>query len=102
MTSTPIRALLVGGAFAAATLSLLAQTQAPPTSQQVPPPSQQGPAQTPGGRGDAGAQGRGGPGRGGRSMSEPDFSKKPPVAALTAAAEAERFWLPPGFKLEPV
>ncbi len=35
-------------------------------------------------------------------MMEPDFSRKPPVVALTPAEEAKRFWLPPGFKLEPV
>ena len=35
-------------------------------------------------------------------MTEPDFSKKPPVVPLTPAEEAKRFWLPPGFKLEPV
>ena len=35
-------------------------------------------------------------------MWEPDFSKKPPVLPLTPAEEQKRFWLPPGFKLEPV
>jgi mono/diheme cytochrome c family protein/glucose/arabinose dehydrogenase len=35
-------------------------------------------------------------------MWEPDFSPKPPVKALTPAEQAKRFWLPPGFKLEPV
>jgi mono/diheme cytochrome c family protein/glucose/arabinose dehydrogenase len=35
-------------------------------------------------------------------MSEPDFSPKPPVAALSPEDEAKRFWLPPGFKIEPV
>ena len=35
-------------------------------------------------------------------MSEPDFTKKPPVVPLSPADEAKRFWLPPGFKLEPV
>ena len=35
-------------------------------------------------------------------MWEPDFSKKPPVQPLTPAEQAKRFWLPPGFKLEPV
>ena len=35
-------------------------------------------------------------------MMEPDFSKKPPVLPLTPAEEAKKFWLPPGFKLEPV
>jgi mono/diheme cytochrome c family protein/glucose/arabinose dehydrogenase len=35
-------------------------------------------------------------------MWEPDFSKKPPVRPLTAAEQQKKFWLPPGFKLEPV
>jgi mono/diheme cytochrome c family protein/glucose/arabinose dehydrogenase len=35
-------------------------------------------------------------------MWEADFSKKPPVQPLTPAEEQKRFWLPPGFKLEPV
>ena len=35
-------------------------------------------------------------------MWEPDFSKKPPVQPLTPAEQAKKFWLPPGFKLEPV
>jgi putative membrane-bound dehydrogenase-like protein len=103
MTSTRLRRpLLFGGAFALASLSLLAQTQTPSTAPQAPPPTS-APSPTTG-RGDAAAQGRGAQGRGfgGRSMMEPDFSKKPPVTALTPAEEAKRFWLPPGFKLEPV
>ena len=35
-------------------------------------------------------------------MWEPDFSKKPPVVALSPAEQQKRFWLPPGFKIEPV
>ena len=35
-------------------------------------------------------------------MWEPDFTKKAPVRALSPADEAKKFWLPPGFKLEPV
>jgi mono/diheme cytochrome c family protein/glucose/arabinose dehydrogenase len=35
-------------------------------------------------------------------MSEPDFSKKPPVLPLPPAEQAKKFWLPPGFKMEPV
>jgi mono/diheme cytochrome c family protein/glucose/arabinose dehydrogenase len=35
-------------------------------------------------------------------MWEPDFSKKPPVKVLTPAEQQKKFWLPPGFKLEPV
>jgi mono/diheme cytochrome c family protein/glucose/arabinose dehydrogenase len=33
---------------------------------------------------------------------EPDFSPKPPVVPLTPEEEAKRFWLPPGFVMEPV
>jgi mono/diheme cytochrome c family protein/glucose/arabinose dehydrogenase len=35
-------------------------------------------------------------------MWEPDFSKKPPVVALSPADQQKKFWLPPGFKIEPV
>ncbi len=59
--------------------------QAQPSTQAPPPPQGRG------GR-------AGGPGR--ASMSEPDFSPKPPVLPLTPAQELEKFWLPPGFKLE--
>jgi mono/diheme cytochrome c family protein/glucose/arabinose dehydrogenase len=66
------------------------QAGSPAQVQQPAPP--QG---SPDGRGNRGG------GRG-PSMSEPDFSAKPPVKALTPEEEATRFWLPPGFKLEPV
>jgi mono/diheme cytochrome c family protein/glucose/arabinose dehydrogenase len=35
-------------------------------------------------------------------MWEPDFSKKPPLQPLSPADQQKKFWLPPGFKLEPV
>ena len=35
-------------------------------------------------------------------MNEPDFSKKPPIVALSPAEQQKKFWLPPGFKIEPV
>src|SRR4029078_4564879 len=85
------RALFFAGFAAATTLSVLAQSQAPPA------PASGGPS-----TGAVPQTGRGTQGRGGRSMMEPDFSKKPPVVALTPSDEAKRFWLPPGFKLEPV
>src|SRR5687768_15128731 len=88
-------------AVAVATLTLVAQTQqpqnppAPAPAGAAPPPRGQPPAPgDPAGRGRAG--GRGAP------MWEPDFSKKPPVQPLTPAEQAKKFWLPPGFKLEPV
>src|SRR5262245_33357451 len=88
MTSTiNRRLLLLTGAVGLTTLTILAQAPAPtpaPAAGQTPAPG------APGGRGR------------GPSMTEPDFSKKPPVVPLTPAEEAKRFWLPPGFKLEPV
>ena len=35
-------------------------------------------------------------------MWEADFSKKGQVPVLSPAEQAKKFWLPPGFKLEPV
>ena len=83
-------------AIAAATLGLVAQTQTP--TAQPPQPATPAPGQAPAGDPAAGR------GRGGRGapMWEPDFSKKPPLQPLTPAEEQKRFWLPPGFKLEPV
>ena len=86
MISRSRSAAVLAGALGAATLSLLAQSPAP----QAPPSPAPAPA----------AQGRGG--RGGPQMWEPDFTKKDPIRALTPAEEAKRFWLPPGFRLEPV
>ncbi len=93
-------AIFLIGTVAATGLSLLAQAPTPPAPAPGAPAGST--AQAPGAP--AGAQGRGaGQGRGrGPSMTEPDFSKKPPVLPLTPAEEAKRFWLPPGFKLEPV
>lgn len=70
---------------------------------QAPAPRPATPPQTPApaeGRGQA-RGGRGGPG-GRASMTEPDFTKKDPVKPLPPAEEGERFWLPPGFAMEPV
>ena len=97
MTSVPIRALVFGGAFAVASLTLIAQTQPPSPAPGTTP----GPGAAGQGRGSQTAGQGQFPGRG-RSMMEPDFSKKPPVVALTPEEEGKRFWLPPGFKLEPV
>jgi mono/diheme cytochrome c family protein/glucose/arabinose dehydrogenase len=81
-------AVVVAGGLLAVTLSGLAQApQNPPTgaAQAAPPEAAQ-------------------PGRGGRGtpMWEADFSKKGVVPVLSPAEQARRFWLPPGFKLEPV
>lgn len=67
--------------------------QAAPTQQGQQPPAGEPPA--PGGRGGR-MGGRGAP------MWEPDFSPKPPVKPLTPEEQAQRFWLPPGFRMEPV
>src|SRR5688572_28857675 len=85
-------------AIAAATLGLAAQTPSPTATPS--PPQGAAPAQGQPPAGDPAA----GRGRGGRGapMWEPDFSKKPPVQPLTAAEQQKKFWLPPGFKLEPV
>jgi mono/diheme cytochrome c family protein/glucose/arabinose dehydrogenase len=88
-------------ALAVVTLSLIAQSPAPQGGQagpQAAPPRGQ---QPPGGRGDAGGAGRMGGGRG-TPMWEPDFSPKPPVEPLTPEEQAKRFWLPQGFRIEPV
>ena len=79
--------IVITGGLLAVTLSGLAQApQTPPATPQAAPPS------TP-----AGARGgRGAP------MWEPDFSKKGTVPVLSPAEQAKRFWLPPGYKLEPV
>src|SRR4051794_4470121 len=70
------------------------QAPAAPQPPQGPPPAPQGAAPVPG----APAAGRGR----GPAMTEPDFSRKPPVVALTPEEEQKKFWLPPGFKIEPV
>jgi mono/diheme cytochrome c family protein len=89
MRSVRLRLLLVIIATVSlATLSLLAQGPPPAPAPGTPAP------------GAAGGRGRG-QGRG-PSMTEPDFSKKPPVLPLTPAEEARKFWLQPGFTMEPV
>jgi putative membrane-bound dehydrogenase-like protein len=90
--------LVVVASLAMAGLSLIAQ--APPT----PDTAQEGVAPADGRSGVAGAGRAGAAGqRGGRgNLSEPDFSPKPPVLPLPPAEQAQRFWLPPGFKIEPV
>nr|PZN85197.1 MAG: sorbosone dehydrogenase [Acidobacteriota bacterium] len=95
--------LLTGVAALATSLTLFAQ--APP---QPPAGQGQGQGQPAAGSGrEGGAQApaagqrAGGPGRG-RAMWEPDFSPQPPVLPLTPEEEQQRFWLPPGFRMEPV
>ena len=91
-------------AVSVVTLSLVAQTP-PPAGGQAPtppPPAEGQPAPAQGGQPPA-DQGRGGRmGGRGAPMWEPDFSPKPPVEALTPEEQAKRFWLPPGFRIQPV
>ena len=87
-------------ALSTATFALIAQTPAgapqPPQTGGAPPADAAGRQGQPPPPGGAAGRGRGAP------MWEPDFSKKPPVQVLTPAEQAKKFWLPPGFKLEPV
>ena len=84
--------LFVSGLATIAVVSLSAQNAPPAQGQQVAPA-----APGPGGPGGPGAAT--GPGRG-RSMSEPDFSPKPPVRPLRPEEEVKKLLLPPGFSLE--
>jgi mono/diheme cytochrome c family protein/glucose/arabinose dehydrogenase len=87
----------MAGVLLAVTLSGVAQTQTKPAAAGqagAQPPAAGGPPQP--GQAGARAGGRGTP------MWEADFSKKLPVPVLTPPEEAKRFWLPPGFRMEPV
>lgn len=55
-----------------------------------------------GGSGRGGGRGRGGPGRDDPANAGVDYSSGSPVVALTPEQQAERFWLPQGFVIEPV
>src|SRR4029453_8801070 len=70
------------------------QTGAAPAGQAPQAPGQ------PGGRGGRG--GLGGPQGNDPANGPPDYGSKPPVQPLTPSEEQKRFWLPPGFKMEPV
>jgi mono/diheme cytochrome c family protein len=68
---------------------------------------QQAPAAPAGGRGAVQAP-AGGTGRGSATQADhpanaaADFSSKPPVVALSPADQVHQFWLPPGYRIEPV
>jgi mono/diheme cytochrome c family protein/glucose/arabinose dehydrogenase len=88
-------ALLVG------TVSVSPQTPAPTAGPQTAAPA--GPGQAPGqpaGRGGRG--GLGGPGENDPANATADYGSKPAVKPLTPSEEQKRFWLPPGFKMEPI
>ena len=81
---------------------LVADTQDATQTAVAQPPATQGSGrgaiQTPtGGRGPGAAPDAGDP-----ANADADFSPKPPVLPLSPAEQATRFWLPPGYRLEPV
>ncbi len=104
------RAVLIGGIVMwFVPFSPQAQT-ASPAGQQVATPAQGGPgepvAQVPGQPGGRGARGGRG-GLGGPQENDPanataDYGPKPPVKVLTPQEQAKKFWLPAGFRMEPV
>src|SRR5207247_425213 len=81
--------LVVASLVAAATGSSLAQSPVPSTSQ-TPPAVDDA----------AGRGGRRGAPAGVRNGA--DLQPHGPILPLTAAEEAKRFWLPPGYKMEAV
>jgi mono/diheme cytochrome c family protein/glucose/arabinose dehydrogenase len=99
MTNSPYPTMSVVGAalVAMAGLSLVAQTPSAPAA----PTGSANQESTGVANAARGAAGRGAAGQRG-APSEPDFSPRPPVLPLSPAEEAKRFWLPPGFKIEPV
>ena len=100
---------------AAATVAIAAFGPAPVPQAQTPaapPPAGQAPPRG-GGQGQRGAQtipppaARGRGVQGAPALDDPananaDFSSRPPVVALTPEEEAKRFWLPAGYRMEPV
>src|SRR4051794_29002596 len=91
-----------GAALCAACLSLLGapadqQTSTQPASAQAAPGTPAAPSPAPGGRGAAAAPAADDP-----ANANADLSPKPPVLPLPASEQATRFWLPPGYRLEPV
>ena len=74
---------------------------APPAQAGTPPgPQEPGVAGQRGGRGGRG--GLGGPQENDPANATADYSPKPPVKPLTPDEQAKKFWLPPGFRMEPV
>jgi mono/diheme cytochrome c family protein len=83
-------------ALAAAALSIAVISPLILSSQAQNPPRP--PIQTPGGGRGAGAA----PEADNPANASADLSPKPPVVALPPAEQARRFWLPPGYRMEPV
>lgn len=102
--SRRVRLSLAGAlGVSAACLFVLAETP-----QATPQAAGQPAGQGPGGPPPAGGQGRGrravveAPAADDPLNADADLSPKPPVLPLTPAEQAQRFWLPPGYRLEPV
>ena len=109
MKSTFSRGSVAGLSLVAAILvgTVPVSPQAPtpaagPQSAAPAAPGPQAPAAPgqPGGRGGRG--GLGGPQENDPANATADYGAKPPVKPLTPSEEQKRFWLPPGFKMEPV
>ena len=99
-----VRWIVVGAAAIVAvgfSASAVTHSASPQAGAQAASPTQgagRGAIQTPtGGRGPGAAPDAVDP-----ANANADLSPKPPVVALTPAEQATRFWLPPGYRLEPV
>src|SRR5436190_45034 len=99
--------------IAAATAAIAAFNPAPVGQAQPPATAQAAPRGGGQGAGTGGAQtnppapARGRGVQGAPALDDPanangDFSPRPPVVALTPEEEAKRFWLPAGYRMEPV
>ena len=77
------------------------QLQAPATNAgQAPAPAGDPVPAQPGGRGGRG--GLGGPQENDPANATADYAPKAPIKVLRPEEQAKKFWLPPGFKMEPV
>jgi len=87
--------LTIGTVAIVASLTLLAQTPAPPQGAQTPQAPAGGAVQPQGGGGQGG-------GRGNDPFEGADLSAKEPITGGSPAEEQKRFLLPPGYRIEPV
>ena len=98
-----VAGLSLAGAMLIGTVPVFPQAPTPaarPQGAAAPAaPGPQAPGQ-PGGR--SGRGGLGGPQENDPANATADYGPKPPVKPLTPSEEQKRFWLPPGFKMEPV
>ena len=105
VSSPALAAVVFAGAFAISALPVRPQAQGQTAPAAGPPPGAQAPAGPPVPGQPAGRGGRGG--LGGPQENDPanataDYGPKPPVRPLTPEEQAKKFWLPPGFRIEPV